>query len=73
MGTLLADSPTPRPPERPGERQTAEIPTDTHACLPVNCLLLSRGLSAWAFSGHVLPLSVFNFHFPFGGSEIVPR
>lgn len=44
-----------------------------HPSLPTSCLLLIGGPSAWAFYGHDMPISVFNFHSPFGGSEIPQR
>lgn len=52
---------------------TAGAHAATYPSLPTSFLLLIGGLPAWAFYGHDMPVSVFNFHSPFGGSEIPQR
>lgn len=52
---------------------TREVHATTHQSLATSCLLLTGESSAWAFYGHDVSISVFDFHSPFGGSEIAQR
>lgn len=71
---IVLNPQTLRHPEWPGQKNlTTEAQATTQPSLPTSCLLLAGGPSAWAFYGHDMPISVFNFHSPFGRSEIPQR